>query len=101
MYAKFSGAKVAGLKPHHHVRVDREFRQDCQMWEIFLIDINAVIRPFIDLSKTVVATELKFFTDASANEKLGFGGIFENNWIFGCSEPSFVKECQPSIEYLE
>ena len=62
MYTKYSGenffnSKGEKLKPYHHVKLDREFKEDCKMWEIFLKDPLEVNRPFIDLSVTLEATE--------------------------------------------
>ena len=34
MYAKF--ATVPELKKHHHVRLDKEFKEDCRVWTCFL-----------------------------------------------------------------
>ena len=105
MYAKFSGKMIKGksmeLKPHHHVKLDKEFRLDCLMWEQFLLDINSVIRPFIDLDETLVATEIGFYSDASANPLLGYGAIMKNKYIFGQYEHEFVSKNHPSIEFLE
>ena len=86
MYSKFSGKNILDnkgriLKPHHHVKVDAEFRLDCKMWETFLRNISLVTRPFVDLSSTQIADELNFFSDASANEALGFERFLE---IAGC-----------------
>ena len=51
---KFSGMNIVNvngsyLKPYHHIKLDKEFRIDCTMWEIFLLDMNSVIGPFINL----------------------------------------------------
>ena len=83
MYAKFSGSKFDKLKQYHHIQIDKEFRHDCAMWERFLEDINSVTWPFIDMKETLDAQSINFFSDALANENLGFGAIFENQWIFG------------------
>ena len=101
MYSKFTGSKFASLKQYHHIRIDKEFRRDCKMWELFLTNLDAVVCPFIDLKEYVVAENLNFFMDASANESLGFGGIFENSWFFGKWEPNFIKNYNPNIEFLE
>ena len=101
MYAKFSGPNVQKLKPHHHIKLDKEFRWDCSMWENFLLNINAVVRPFIDLNSSITAETLNFYSDASANAQLGFGVIFGDEWTFGKWEENFVDECKPSIEFLE
>ena len=102
MYAKFSGPTLMNLKPHHHVRLDREFKQDCSVWLEFLTTSNAsVCRPFVDLSNIINAEELGFFTDAAKGEFLGMGGIFDKHWYFAQWEPGYIKNCNPSIEYLE
>ena len=100
MYAKFSG-KMATLKPYHHVRLDREFRLDCQLWELFLQNLSAVVYPFTDLELTLNATNIGYYSDATAVENLGYGVIFGNSWMFGKWEPGFIKQYQPSIEFLE
>ena len=46
MYVKFSGPSLSKLKPHHHIQLDGEFKQDCRIWESFLT--NDLIRPFVD-----------------------------------------------------
>ena len=112
MYSKFAGGKLMQpsgrarntsltLKPHHHISLDQEFRLDCEMWELFLHDLDSVVRPFIDLNETVEATQIKFFSDASANPNLGYSVVFEDRWIFRQWEPNFVVQNEPSIEFLE
>ena len=34
-------------------------------------------------------------------EKIGFGAVFNNNWLFQQWEPNFLKDNEPSVEYLE
>ena len=53
MYSKFSfptevtpNKKNSKLKPFHHVRLDREFHNDCRVWVLFLEDLEAVNRPY-------------------------------------------------------
>ena len=106
MYVKFSGKQIVNkegilLKPHHHVRLDKEFHLDCAIWECFLLDVNAVTRPFIDLDYVLSAETMAFYSDATANEKLGFGTTFGNNWTFGRWEANFVAKNKSSIEFLE
>ena len=63
---------------------------------------RAVCRPMVDLElAAVTARELFFYSDASANQALGFGAIFQKRWIFAQWENGFIKSCNPSIEYLE
>ena len=101
MYAKYS--EITGLKQYHHVKLDSEFRFDCEVWRIFLAHHRdeSVCRPMVDLESTVSATTLQFYKDVSANQKLGFGGIFNKRWLFGKWEVDFIKVNKPSIEYLE
>ena len=114
MYAKYAqlGAKgnkvqnltvVNKLKSHHHVPLDGEFHFDCEVWRVFLDNYQdcAVCHPMIDLSKTVNTQQLRFTSDASANAEYGIGATFENRWLFGQWEPGYIKNNEPSIEYLE
>ena len=106
MYAK-TMVKVKGkpLKDHHHMRLDQEFKADCAVWMKFLMENpenSACFRLFIDLKGSVDATDISFYTDASANRTLGFGGVLgRNRWFFGKWGEQFMDECQPNIEYLE
>ena len=110
MYAKIPGyiyelQQKRKLKHYHHVSLDREFKQDCCVWLNFLKEANnnrkLLCRPFIDWTQEFTATELRFYMDATANEFLGFGALYQNNWTFGVWEAGFIKEDEPSIEYLE
>ena len=110
IYAKIPGniyslQQQKKLKPYHHVNVDKELRNDCAVWLDFLrtseVDRKILYRPFIDWNETIHVTELRFFSDASANETLGFGATFGTSWTFGVWEPGFIKKHSPSIEYLE
>ena len=102
------------LKPHHHVRLDREFKADCQIWLTFLEDMerttagngdceypSVVNRPMIDLNQFVTSTDIGFTSDASGNEILGYGCVLGSSWIYGQWKPGFIKRYEPSIEYLE
>ena len=108
MYSKFSGMKggslkmgMKTLKSHHHVNLDLEFRADCNMWLNFLEkNDSSVCRPFVDLSKTVTAEEIFFFTDVAKHADLGFGGVYNTHWLFGRWGKEFMAK-DPSIEYLE
>ena len=92
------------LQPHHHVKLDQEFKFDCAIWKTFLENYRAkaVCRPMIDLEKMeFTAEQLNFSSDTSAAKKLGFGAVFNQNWLFSQWEPNFIKQMKPSIEYLE
>ena len=51
MYAKYAYLITKGeehiLKPHHHVQLDHEFKNDCQIWDLFLSNPNAVLLPLL------------------------------------------------------
>ena len=114
MYAKFSGfvdtstgpePKAVILKKHHHICLNQEFKADCKVWLQFLEDpdLGAVVnRPMVDvLSPSVTSKEIFFYSDASATAELGFGCVYDRDWIYAQWEPGFIKACQPSIKYLE
>ena len=103
MYAKFSGIKDGNmmLKQHHHVKLDKEFKMDCKIWEMFLQDISSITRPFVDMSKEITADELFFYSDASAKEDFSYGAVFGNRWIFGRWQENFIQDYEPSIKFLE
>ena len=104
LYAKVQ-TKTLKLQSYHHVNLDMEFRQDCKVWLHFLRDahrMQSYCHPFTDQSVVSEATEVGFYTDSSANEKLGFGGICgPADWFFGQWEPNYIARLKPSIEYLE
>ena len=89
------------LKPHHHLTLDSEFKYDCTIWEIFLSgDVQNFCRPFVDLSRTVSARTLFFYSDASLNKEFGFGAVFKNKWTFGRWASHLIAQYQPSTEFF-
>ena len=116
LYAYTASKPGAGrLMPHHHIRVTSEIRSDLSMWLTFLNSPEVYSRPFIDFSSVLSVRILNWYTDASKNHKLGFGGIFDGRYFWNTWENSkypckrsnrglytnFIKEKDPSIEYLE
>ena len=87
------------LKPHHHIRVNAEIRDDLTMWLTFLEHPSVYNRPFLDFSKTLNADEIDMFSDASG--KLGMGAICGRNWMYQMWDEQFIRKHRPSIEYLE
>ena len=104
MYSKLSG-KLTSLKQHHHVNLDGEFRQDCLVWQKFLQEgefYSTCCRPLVDLNKKLLAKDIGFFTDATANPKLGAGGFMASGkWFFLQWDEKFMVREKPSIGYLE
>ena len=113
MYSKFSGiidGKKA-LKKYHHVKLNREFKQDCNVWIDFLggndssEQIRSVMkRPFVDLCKEIDEKEvLNFYTDTSGNFELGFGCMFDMAYVVQQWDTQLLKSMKPapSIEFLK
>ena len=101
LYAKYANLKDAMtkkgvLKCHHHVKIDNEFRFNCEIWHTFLTNFrnNAVCRPMVDVNKVFSAKQLNFYSDASG--KIGFGAVFNNLWTYGRWDSDFLKKDEPS-----
>ena len=92
-------AKYAGMKQHYHVRVDKELRMDCAVWLDFLQQPLAICRPFVDFQDPA-SEVIPFFTDVAKSDTLGLGYVFNHSWV-SQKWDGFVKQCDPSIEYLE
>ena len=75
--------------------------QDLEIWQKFLQDDASVYwRPFMDFDKYWHASEIEFYTDASKNFSLGFGGYCERSWMQGFWNDEVAK-LHPSIQFLE
>ena len=55
----------------------------------------------VDLGMHVTAETLKFYSDASANHKLGYGAVFDKKCLYNQWEHNYIKTYESSIEYLE
>ena len=97
LYAYTAGRKK--LMPHHHIRITGEMKADLNVWLLFMQHPTVYARPFMDYT-CHYPKELDFFTDASRNFQLGFGGTCQTSWMYQRWD-KFVAEVQPSIEYLE
>ena len=49
----------------------------------------------------IMATDVHFYTDASAKFNLGCGGIFGSKWYYLQWEKGYIAKYKPSIEYFE
>ena len=107
IYARFGGildadGKSTGmLKKYHHVRLNKEFKKDCLVWQTFLNEhyINSVCRPYVDLYGLESAEDLKFYSDAS--KSIGLGAWYDRDWVWTKWEPDFISQENPSIQFLE
>ena len=96
LYAYTAGDK---LKPHHHIRINAEMREDLQMWLTFLRHPSVFCRPFLDFLHVLIAHEIDMFSDASG--RIGMGTICGKAWMYQLWDQHFINECKPSIEFLE
>ena len=87
------------MKPHHHINIKREMREDLETWLSFLDNAQVYCRPFIDFSQELQAVDLDWYTDASG--VIGIGGHLGSSWFQAKWDPKFLKECIPSISYQE
>ena len=102
---RFYAFTAGKLLPHHHININREIIDDLKVWSSFLSKPAVYSRPFVDFSRVSTTKEPFWYTDASKNSRLGFGGIFNNNWF--ChrwndeDDGDFIKDENPCIEFLE
>ena len=100
MYAKFAGivrgrkGERSMLKGYHHVKLDREFKIDCQVWMSFLDadNVRTVARPYVDLSEGKNVTQLEFYSDASLNKDFGICARFEREWTYAKWPENFIED---------
>ena len=91
------------LKPHHHVSITSETKNDMKMWLHFLNHPKVFSRPFMDFT-VITAKDINMYSDAAkpgTRGIKGFGAICDKSWMFGPWDPDFIANCDPSIEYLE
>ena len=89
------------MKPYHHIYVNSEIKKDLLLWLKSLKHPTAYARPFMDFSKYLVASEIQFYTDASKNMHLGWGGWCNDSFYYQQWDSNFIVKKDPSIEYLE
>ena len=63
----------------HHIRLNREFFKDINMWKVFLTDWNG--RSFFLDSSSTPTPDLELYTDAASS--VGFGGFLQGHWFQG------------------
>ena len=101
LYQTLSGIEQRNLKPHHHVTLSRDSCLDLQTWKLFLQSDSVYCRPFLDYSTVMQAEELDWATDAAKSVKKGYGGHFKSHWFMGKWDNDFLRDKDPSIEFLE
>ena len=91
------------LKGHHHVKLDVESKLDCEVWLQFLTDdkvARVINHPMIDILGPAQSAEKIGFASGSKKSG-GYGCVLNMQWMRGKWDPTFLKECEPSIEYVE
>ena len=89
-----------GVKNHfHHIRLNKEFSRDIQMWKVFIAQWNG--RSFFLDSRVTSSRDLQLYTDAAST--IGFGGFFNGKWFQGRWPPNLLinKSKGISIEWQE
>ena len=83
----------------HHIRLNKEFSRDIQMWQVFLAQWNG--RSFFLDSWVTSSPDLQLYTDAAST--IGFGGFFNGKWFQGRWPPHLLinKTKGISIEWQE
>ena len=83
----------------HHIRLNREFFRDLDMWKVFLSKWNG--RSLFLESTTTPTPDLELYTDAAGS--VGFGGYFQGKWFQGHWPPLMLlnRERGISIEWQE
>ena len=87
------------LKPHHHLTVNAEMRRDLDMWKEFLNNPTVYCRPFMHCDEEMTSEEINFYMDSSG--VIGMGSLCNNAWMVQMWDPTFIKQANPSIKYLE
>lgn len=83
----------------HHIRLNREFFKDLDMWQLFLTGWNG--RSFFLDNNVTPSPDIELFTDAAST--VGFGGYFDGKWFQGrWPQPMQLNRKQGiSIEWQE
>ena len=65
--------------PNHYIRLNKEVKEDLDLWLSFLSNFNG--KSFFLEDTWLNSSKLNLFTDASG--ALGFGAIFGSHWCYG------------------
>ncbi len=88
-----------GLTKHFHINVTSELKKDLRVWQE-LLSRRELATLFCDVLKTR-ADDIQFLTDASGNERKGWGVYLVGKWSQGVWPQEFLQQCNPSIAWLE
>ena len=87
------------LSCFHHIRLNKEFFKDLDMWKVFLANWNG--RSFFLESSPTPTADLELYTDAAGS--IGFGDYLQGKWFQGYLSPHMRlnREQGISIEWQE
>ena len=91
---RISNLTIGVTKPHHHIRLTKEFRADVKVWLSFIDVFNG--RSMFLEDEWEVASKLNFTTDASGFACAGFSG---NAWFY-CEFPESWKAHSIAVKEL-
>lgn len=70
---------IGHTKPHYHIRITNEVREDLAVWKTFFDGYNC--RSFFHDEQWLSSDHIRLFTDASGG--LGYGAICGTHWFSG------------------
>ena len=89
------------LKPHHHININVEMRDDLRVWNGFVNNPTVFTRPFIDFTDWT-GEDIDMYSDASGNWTAGGAGAYcEKHWLYQQWDPIFMRDNKPSIAFME
>ena len=81
--------------PNHYIRLNREVKEDLNLWLSFLSNFNG--KSFFLEDTWLNSSKLNLFTDASG--ALGFGALFGSHWCYGKWPPNWQYQNIAILEF--
>ncbi|KAJ8304168.1 hypothetical protein KUTeg_017751 [Tegillarca granosa] len=77
---RFYDAMSGQSKPFHRIRINKEMKEDINVWLMFLDLYNGI--SCYDVSQWLSDYDLHLFTDSAGNAQLGCAAVLETHWCF-------------------
>ncbi|KAK3108908.1 hypothetical protein FSP39_018419 [Pinctada imbricata] len=77
---RFYDATIGVTKPHHHIKLTNEIKDDMNMWLEFLEKFNGV--RILHDQEWFGNDVINLYTDSSGNQNLGCGGYCDGSWFY-------------------
>ena len=81
--------------PNHYIRLNREVKEDLNLWLSFLSNFNG--KSFFLEDMWLNSSKLNLFTDAAG--ALGFGALFGSHWYYGKWPPNWQYQNVAILEF--